>query len=271
MTSEKADKNDAVATNNNTLKHIGIIMDGNGRWAKERGKSASYGHRAGVEIVRDVLKICRDNNVRVLTLFAFSSENWQRPSAEVSVLMSLFTSYLKKEIKKLHSDGVCVRFIGERDQFNNTLLKQMEYAETLTRANTDTTLVIAVDYGGQNDIANAARILAEQVKKGELEPSQIDCDRIGSYISLSDLPPLDLCIRTAGEYRISNFLLWQLAYAELYFSETLWPDFTESDMNKAIASFYSRQRNYGGRNHQTDNDEQWESSNQADFSISEAE
>ncbi|MFT5579901.1 MAG: undecaprenyl diphosphate synthase [Paraglaciecola psychrophila] len=248
MTSEMLDKIDAQhPPSEGVLKHLAIIMDGNGRWASRRGKSASHGHRAGVEVVRDVVKLCRDQGVEVLTLFAFSRENWQRPRAEVTALMTLFSAYLKKEIKKLHSDGIRVRFIGERSRFSASLLKQMEYSEQLTRGNSDTTLVIAVDYGGQNDIARAARMLAEQVQRGELAPEQIDEQRINAQMSLADLPPLDLCIRTAGECRISNFLLWQMAYAELYFSDTLWPDFCEADMLAAIASFNNRQRNYGGR------------------------
>jgi len=236
-----------LASSEAALKHLAIIMDGNGRWANRRGKSATHGHRAGVEAVREVVRLCRDQGIAVLTLFAFSRENWQRPSAEVNALMSLFSAYLKKEIKKLHGDGIRVRFIGERSRFSASLLKQMEYAEQLTRANSDTTLVIAVDYGGQNDIARAARELAQQVQRGELSPDQIDEQRLDAHMSLADLPPLDLCIRTAGEYRVSNFLLWQMAYAELYFSDTLWPDFAEVDMLAAVASFKRRKRNYGAR------------------------
>jgi undecaprenyl diphosphate synthase len=161
--------------------------------------------------------------------------------------MSLFSAYLKKEINKLHSDGIRVRFIGERSRFGASLLKQIQSAEQLTQDNGDTTLVIAVDYGGQNDIARAARALAEQVQRGELTPEQIDAQRMNEQMSLADLPPLDLCIRSAGEYRISNFLLWQMAYAELYFSDTLWPDFCEADMLAALTSFNNRQRNFGGR------------------------
>lgn len=228
-------------------RHIAIIMDGNGRWAKRRNKSATYGHRAGVEVVRDVVGLCRDYGVKVLTLFAFSSENWQRPTKEVNALMTLFASYLRKEVNKLHNDGVRVRFIGGRDRFSKGLLKQMEHAEHLTRANSDTTLVIAVDYGGQWDIAQAARLVAEQVKAGVLEPDQIDAQLLDSYVSLADLPKPDLCIRTAGECRVSNFLLWQLAYSEFFFTDTLWPDFSEVDMQKALASYRNRDRSYGSR------------------------
>ena len=229
-------------------KHIAIIMDGNGRWAKRRGKPPSAGHREGAEAVRRVLRSCKDSGVNIVTLFAFSSENWLRPKAEVKALMTLFASYLKSEVKKLHKDGVRIRFIGDRQQFSHSLVRQMEHAEQLTRDNTKTTLVIAVDYGGQWDIANAARQMAEKVKAGELNAEQINAELMDSYISLADLPKPDLCIRTAGEQRISNFLLWQLAYAELYFTKTLWPDFTECDLQMALASYQQRERRFGGRN-----------------------
>ncbi len=228
-------------------QHVAIIMDGNGRWARRQGLSVSAGHRAGVEVVRDVLKICSAYQIKIVTLFAFSSENWQRSTIEVKALMALFASYLKREVKKLHQDGVRVRFIGDRQRFSKSLIKQMEQAEQLTLDNTTTTLVIAVDYGGQWDIAHAARQLAEQVKAGSLEPEQINVELLDQYISLADLPKPDLCIRTANEHRISNFLLWQLAYAELYFTDTLWPDFGELDMQRALQSYSLRQRRYGGR------------------------
>lgn len=234
-------------------RHLAIIMDGNSRWAKRQGKSTSYGHRAGVETVRKVLQICADQGINIVTLFAFSSENWQRPNAEVKALMTLFATYLKREVKRLHEDGVRVRFIGDRQRFSSSLIKQMEYTEQLTAGNTQTTLVIAIDYGGQWDIANAARQLAEKVKAGELQPDQIDVNMLDARISLSDLPKPDLCIRTAGEQRISNFLLWQLAYAELYFSDTLWPDFEEKDLLAALNSFSQRARRYGGREQEDDN------------------
>ncbi len=236
--------------------HLAMIMDGNSRWAKARGKSTSSGHRAGVETVRTVLKLCKDYGVRIVTLFAFSSENWQRPGAEVKALMTLFATYLKKEVKQLHEDGVRVRFIGDRQRFSKSLLQQMEYAEQLTLHNTQTTLVLAVDYGGQWDVANAARQLAQQVKAGALQPEQIDVERLDAHISLADLPKPDLCIRTAGEQRISNFLLWQLAYAELFFSPTLWPDFSEQDMIAALASYNQRDRRYGGRNEEDGSDDE---------------
>lgn len=229
-------------------RHIAIIMDGNGRWAQRRGKSASVGHRAGVESVRRVLEICSDRGINIVTLFAFSSENWQRPSLEVKALMRLFSTYLKKEVGNLHKDGVRVRFIGDRQKFNIGLVKQMQAAEQLTANNQNTTLVIAVDYGGQWDITQAARKLAERVVAGSITVDQIDEQALDAEIALADLPKPDLCIRTAGEQRISNFLLWQLAYAELYFTDTLWPDFDEQDMQQALDSFCERERRYGGRN-----------------------
>jgi undecaprenyl diphosphate synthase len=234
-------------------QHLAIIMDGNGRWAKRQGKSATFGHQAGVEAVRTVLQLANDFGIKIVTLFAFSSENWQRPSVEVNALMTLFSSYLKKEVKKMHADGIRVRFIGDRQRFSKGLLRQMEMAEQLTAGNTATVLVIAVDYGGQWDIANAARQLAEQVKVGTLEPADINEALLDSHISLADLPKPDLCIRTAGEQRISNFLLWQLAYSELYFSDSLWPDFGEQDMLAALACFNKRERRYGGRNELDEN------------------
>lgn len=233
-------------------RHIAIIMDGNGRWAKNQGVNTAAGHKAGVEAVRDVLRVCLEHKIEVVTLFAFSSENWQRPTIEVKALMTLFASYLKSEVDKLNEDGVRVRFIGDRQRFSKALLKQMDAAESLTESNTKTTLVIAVDYGGQWDIANAARELAIEVKNGNLDPEQINAELLDSKIALADLPKPDLCIRTSGEQRISNFLIWQLAYAEFYFTSTLWPDFDEAEMLKALEAFAQRDRRYGARQHDCD-------------------
>lgn len=228
-------------------QHIAFIMDGNSRWAKQRGKSTSAGHKAGVEAVREVLKLSMSYGIKVVTLFAFSSENWQRPALEVKALMQLFASYLKSEMKRLHADGVQMRFIGSRANFSKALLKQMEEAEKLTADNKESILVIAVDYGGQWDIANAAKVLAKQVEQGELAVEDIDAARLAEHVALSDLPAPDLCIRTADEHRISNFLLWQLAYAELFFSKALWPDFAEQDLREALTAFAQRDRRFGGR------------------------
>jgi len=228
-------------------RHVAIIMDGNNRWAKRRGLPGVAGHRAGVEAIREVLRTCRKQGVEVLTLFAFSSENWQRPSAEVGALMRLFSAYLSSEVKKLHQDDVRLRFIGARTRLNAGLQKKILEAEQLTAGNSGSTLVIAVDYGGQWDIANAARVLAERVARGELAPQQIDEALFDSATALADLPKPDLLIRTAGEQRISNFLLWQLAYAELYFTECYWPDFGELETLRALQAFAQRERRFGGR------------------------
>ncbi|MGK0442391.1 MAG: undecaprenyl diphosphate synthase [Pseudohongiellaceae bacterium] len=228
-------------------QHIAFIMDGNSRWAKQRGKATTAGHKAGVESVREVLKLSMRYGIKVVTLFAFSSENWQRPALEVKALMQLFASYLKSEMKRLHADGVQMRFIGNRDNFTRSLRKQMEEAERLTVNNTEAILVLAVDYGGQWDIANAAKVLARQVQQGELAADDINAERLAEHMALADLPAPDLCIRTADEHRISNFLLWQLAYAELFFSKVLWPDFAEKDLREALTAYAQRDRRFGGR------------------------
>ena len=229
-------------------RHVAIIMDGNNRWAKRRSLPGAAGHRAGVETIRTVLRTCRKNGVEVLTLFAFSSENWTRPSAEVSALMQLFSLYLNNEVKKLHEDNVRLHFIGRRDRLNAGLQKKIAEAEALTAANTTSHLVIAVDYGGQWDMANAARELAQQVARGELQPDQIDEAMFDRHTAIANLPKPDLLIRTAGEQRISNFLLWQCAYTEFYFTDVFWPDFGELEMQRALQVFAQRDRRFGGRN-----------------------
>lgn len=228
-------------------RHIAIIMDGNNRWARSRGLPGVAGHKAGVEAIRSVLRAARNHDIEVLTLFAFSSENWLRPRAEVSALMQLFSTYLNSEVKKLHADGVRLRFIGQRGRLKTSLQNKMADAEQLTIGNTQSTLVIAVDYGGQWDLANAAREIAARVARGELRPEQIDERLFDGFTALADLPKPDLLIRTAGEQRISNFLLWQIAYAELYFTEAYWPDFGERDLVRAIEVFAQRERRFGGR------------------------
>ncbi len=228
----------------NSLRHIAIIMDGNNRWAKRQGKVGVSGHRAGVERIRDVMSGCRKHGVDVLTLFAFSSENWQRPPKEVEALMGLFMTYLKKEAKKLKTEGVRLRVIGRRDRFSERIRKSIVEAEAIANEG-DTTLVIAADYGGQWDMANAARKIAEQVAQGTLTPEQVNDELVQKHISLGDLPAPDLLIRTGGETRISNFLLWQAAYSELYFSDCLWPDFNEVQLDAAVEEFYGRQRRFG--------------------------
>lgn len=228
----------------NALRHVAIIMDGNNRWAKREGKSGISGHRAGVERIRDVLAACRSEGVEVLTLFAFSSENWRRPPKEVEALMGLFYSYLKKEARKLAAEGVKLKVIGNRSRFSKRLCAAIEEAEA-TASSGEATLVIAADYGGRWDVVQAARTLAEKAVVGELAIDAIDEDLLNAHTSTADLPPLDLLIRTGGEHRISNFLLWQSAYAELVFCERLWPEFDGEALREAVGDFYSRQRRFG--------------------------
>lgn len=228
----------------NSLRHVAIIMDGNNRWARQQGLSGISGHKAGVERIRDVMSACQELDIRVLTVFAFSSENWKRPGKEVEALMSLFLLYLKQEAKELRKKNVRLRVIGNRSRFSPSLQKAIVAAEELTREG-DTTLVIAADYGGRWDIAEAAQALARQVAEGKLDPDMIDEHLLHSHTKLADLPPLDLLIRTGGELRISNFLLWQCAYAELYFTDKYWPDFTAAELHQAAASFHERQRRFG--------------------------
>jgi undecaprenyl diphosphate synthase len=226
-------------------RHIAIVMDGNGRWAKQRRRPRSFGHRAGQKTVRSSIEFCLKNGVEALTLFAFSSENWQRPPAEVSALMELFLKALDREVAELHGNGVRIRFIGELSAFAKPLRERMLAAMQKTSANEKLALNVAVNYGGRWDIANAARQAAREVAAGKLDADAIDEKTLAPYFQISDLPPVDLFIRTSGEQRISNFLLWQLAYAELYFCDTLWPDFDQSSLSKAVDSFAGRERRFG--------------------------
>ncbi|WP_105101384.1 polyprenyl diphosphate synthase [Microbulbifer pacificus] len=228
-------------------RHIAIIMDGNGRWAARKGLSPSAGHKAGVERIRDLIEACKERGVEVLTLFAFSSENWQRPPKEVELLMTLFHSYLRREARRMQEQGVELRVIGRRDRFSPRLQRAIAEAEALTRGGVNGTLVIAADYGGQWDIAQAARMLAQEVASGERSVDSIDETALAERVLLADLPPVDLLIRSSGEQRISNFILWQAAYSEFYFTETLWPDFGVAELDDAIAAFRQRDRRYGGR------------------------
>ncbi|MCA0900632.1 polyprenyl diphosphate synthase [Microbulbifer agarilyticus] len=228
-------------------RHVAIIMDGNGRWAARRGLSPSAGHKAGVERIRDLIEACKGRQIEVLTLFAFSSENWQRPPKEVELLMTLFHSYLRREARRMQEQGVELRVIGRRDRFSPRVQRAIVEAESLTRGGENGTLVIAADYGGQWDIAQAARTLAEEVARGERMPDSIDEAALGAHIQLSDLPAVDLVIRSSGEQRISNFILWQAAYSEFYFTDTLWPDFDVEALDLALDAFRQRDRRYGGR------------------------
>lgn len=228
------------------LKHVAIIMDGNNRWAKARGLSGIAGHKAGVERIRDVLSCARDNGVDTVSLFAFSSENWRRPQVEVRGLMSLFSTYLKKESKALHDDGIKLTVVGNRDRFSKRLNALIDDVETLTSSG-QLNLILCVDYGGRWDIARTAQQLAIEVEKGTLKTSEIDEDRFDACISNSGVSAPDLCIRTAGEHRISNFMLWQMAYTEFYYTDCYWPDFDSGALNLAIEQYHSRQRRFGSR------------------------
>jgi undecaprenyl diphosphate synthase len=226
-------------------RHIAIVMDGNGRWAKARHRPRSFGHNAGRKAVRTAIESCMREGVQALTVFAFSSENWQRPQAEVVALMSLFVRALDKEVDELHSNGVRLRFIGDLSAFDEPLRLRMHAAMDRTKANDKLHVSIAVNYGGRWDIAQATRRAMEAVAKGEVRVEDIDEARLGQWMSLAELPPLDLFIRTGGECRISNFLLWQVAYAELYFTDTLWPDFDQASLRLAIEDYARRERRYG--------------------------
>lgn len=226
-------------------RHVAIIMDGNNRWAKKRLLPGVAGHKAGVDAVRAVIEVCAEAGVEVLTLFAFSSENWRRPEGEVSALMELFITVLGREVSKLHSNGIRLKVIGDTARFSERLQAKIAKAEALTANNKGLTLNIAANYGGQWDIAQAARKLATAVAAGELSADQIDESMLGREVCMADLPPVDLLIRTGGDHRISNFVLWQLAYAELYFTPVLWPDFNEAEFSEAVASFVARERRFG--------------------------
>ncbi len=229
----------------NHPQHIAIIMDGNGRWAKKRLMPRFAGHKAGVEAVRSVVSCCVREGIPVVTLFAFSSENWRRPQEEVSLLMDLFLTALDREVKRLHKNGVRLQVIGDLTPFNAKLQQRITAAHELTAQNTTLQLNIAANYGGRWDITHACRQLAVEVAAGRLQPEAITPELLQSHLQLADLPEPDLFIRTGGEQRISNFLLWQLAYTEFYFTDLLWPDFNDQELMKALASFATRQRRFG--------------------------
>ncbi|HHF4737238.1 TPA: polyprenyl diphosphate synthase [Haemophilus influenzae] len=230
----------------NIPKHVAIIMDGNGRWAKQKNKMRIFGHTNGVTAVRKAVAYARQIGVEVLTLYAFSSENWSRPEQEVSALMTLFMQALDREVKKLHKNNIRLKIIGDVSRFSESLQEKISKAENLTEKNTALTLNIAANYGGCWDIVQAAKQIAEKVKKEEMSVSDINNSTFQHHLATQNAPPVDLLIRTSGEQRISNFLLWQIAYAELYFSDVLWPDFNQLEFNRAIASYQQRHRRFGG-------------------------
>ena len=228
-------------------RHIAIIMDGNGRWAKAKGLPRAAGHKQGAEAARKVLRAAGEAGVECLTLYAFSSENWRRSADEVGDLMGLLRFYLRSEIEALHKEGVRLKIIGDYKAFAPDIVKLIEEGVARTSSNRRMTLAIALNYGAQAELVQAARRLAERAAAGEIAPATIDEAVIGAELDTADLPPLDLLIRTSGEYRLSNFLLWQAAYAELLFVDTLWPDFGAEALAAAIAAYCGRERRFGGR------------------------
>jgi undecaprenyl diphosphate synthase len=226
-------------------RHVAIIMDGNGRWAERQGLPRSAGHRGGIEPVRETVRVAAELGIEALTLFAFSSENFARPADEVGRLMALFLEALDRELAELDANGVRLRFIGDRQELGQSLVEATEAAEARTAANSGLELVVAVAYGGRWDLVQAARVLAQQAKDGRIDPASIDEAMFARALTTCDLPPVDLLIRTGGEQRISNFLLWDLAYSELYFTERLWPEFDRVELERALEFFASRQRRFG--------------------------
>lgn len=226
-------------------RHVAIIMDGNGRWARQRGKPRLYGHRAGAESLRAVLRACRDHGVEFLTVYAFSTENWVRPRTEVSGLMSLLRTFLKKDERELHDNQVRLRVTGRIQDLPPAVRAELQRVMEATQAYTQGHLILALSYGGRSEIVDAVRAIAARVQAGELAPEKIDEAVIVRHLYLPDVPDPDLMIRTSGELRLSNFLLWELSYAEFYFTETLWPDFREPDFARALAEYARRRRRYG--------------------------
>ncbi|PMH41098.1 di-trans,poly-cis-decaprenylcistransferase [Vibrio sp. 10N.286.49.B3] len=226
-------------------KHIAIIMDGNGRWAKSHGKPRVFGHKKGVSAVRKTISAAAKLKIQAITLFAFSSENWRRPEEEVGLLMELFITVLSSELKKLHKNNLRLRIIGDKSRFSERLQIKIAEAEALTASNTGMVINVAANYGGKWDITEAMKAIALKVESGQLFPNDIDEALITKHLTMSDIPEVDLLIRTSGECRISNFMLWQLAYAEMYFTEQHWPDFGQESLIEAVTWFVDRERRFG--------------------------
>jgi undecaprenyl diphosphate synthase len=245
-TAASAEPRPGTAGGSSVPRHVAIIMDGNGRWAKARGLPRGAGHREGAEAARKVLRAAGEAGVECLTLYAFSSENWRRPEEEISDLMGLLRLYIARELGALHKEGIRLKIIGDHTAFEPATARKVDEAVARTAGNERMTLAIALNYGSRNELVNAARTLAERVAGGEMDAKSIDEAAIEAALDTADLPPLDLLIRTSGERRLSNFLLWQAAYAELLFVDTLWPDFDGDALRSAIADFGKRERRYGG-------------------------
>ncbi|MFI5172946.1 MAG: isoprenyl transferase [Chitinophagales bacterium] len=230
---------------NNIPKHIAIIMDGNGRWAKQNGKARIYGHHAGVEAVRKVVETCTELGVQYLTLYAFSTENWKRPEAEVNALMELLVRTIRKETPELNKNNVRIGMIGDGHSLPEACIEELNEAKKITENNTGLNLILALSYSGRWEIANALRQIALKVQSGKLHAEDIDENMIGRHLNTAEIPDPELLIRTSGEFRLSNFLLWQTAYTEYYFTETLWPDFDKLELIKAIINYQNRERRFG--------------------------
>jgi undecaprenyl diphosphate synthase len=226
-------------------QHIAIIMDGNGRWAQKHTLDRIRGHKKGAQTVRMVVRTCREIGIKYLTLFAFSTENWERPENEVKALMGLLELYLDKELSELKKQGIRLTTIGDTERLNSALKKKLQYAMDTTSVNDQMVLNIALSYGGQDEIVQAVKKIAGDVRRGVIQENEIDKERFSKYLYTAGMPDPDLLIRTSGEYRISNFLLWQMAYTELYFTKVLWPEFTKEDLLKAISSYQKRERRFG--------------------------
>ncbi|KEI01419.1 isoprenyl transferase [Clostridium botulinum] len=230
----------------NIPKHIAIIMDGNGRWAKQKKLPRTLGHKAGVETIREIVKQCSKLDVKILTLYAFSTENWKRPKEEVGALMKLLVEYLKKELKELHEENVVIRTIGDISRLPNICQEELNNAYNTTRNNTGLILNLALNYGGRDEIINAMKEIGERIQEGTLSPEDINEELISQCLYTKNLPDPDIIIRTAGEQRLSNFLLWQCAYSEFWYTDIKWPDFKKDDLCKAIYDYQNRDRRFGG-------------------------
>ncbi|WP_417593771.1 isoprenyl transferase [Parasphingorhabdus sp.] len=229
------------------VRHIAIIMDGNGRWAKRKHLPRALGHKKGVEAVRNIVRVAGEMGIEAMTLYAFSSENWSRPEDEISDLMGLLRQYIQSDINEFVENGVRLKVIGNYRALDADIVAMIDDAIEKTANNENMTLAVALNYGAQDEMLRAVRDIAATVKRGDLEPEEIRIDDISAGLDTADLPPLDLLVRTSGELRLSNFLLWQAAYSELYFTDTLWPDFDKEELEKALKSFGCRERRFGGR------------------------
>jgi len=232
--------------NGDIPRHLAIIMDGNGRWAQKRGLPRTLGHKQGVEAVRDAVKAARDIGVKYMTLYSFSSENWSRPEAEITELFGLLRMFIRRDLADLHKNNVCVRVIGRKEGVPEDILTLLDEAQNLTRDNTAQTLIIAFNYGGRDEITDAVKRVAQEVASGKISIDEITNDIVSNNMDTAGIPDPDLLIRTSGEIRLSNFLLWQIAYSELVFLDCLWPDFSRSDLESAIITYQGRTRKFGG-------------------------